>query len=147
MIKLEDGKYNVYSESGKRFGSYNTEKEAKHRLALMEYFKGIKKHAAFKPDKLMIILRGLPGTGKSTLAKKLEKMIPNIKTFATDDLYMEKGVYKWTPEKRIPAHRLNRIRMIKALQSGNNVIADDIVSCQGFSFYVGKNIYCVLVFD
>lgn len=38
-IKHENGKYNVYSHKGKRMGSYDSEKEAKHRLQQIEYFK------------------------------------------------------------------------------------------------------------
>ena len=46
MIRQEGGKYVVYSESGKRFGSYSSEKDAKRRLAQMEMFKHMKKTAA-----------------------------------------------------------------------------------------------------
>ncbi len=38
-IRHEDGKWNVYSEAGKRMGSYDTEDEAKHRLKQIEWFK------------------------------------------------------------------------------------------------------------
>jgi len=44
MIRKEqDGRYHVYSEKGSPFGTYNTESEAKRRLAMMEYFKHKKK--------------------------------------------------------------------------------------------------------
>ena len=43
MIKKENGKYNVYSESGKHFGSYATEAEAKKRLQQMEMYKSMAK--------------------------------------------------------------------------------------------------------
>jgi len=46
MIKQEGGKFVVYSESGRRFGSYDTEAAAKRRLAQMEMFKHMKKTAA-----------------------------------------------------------------------------------------------------
>lgn len=46
MIKHEGDKYVVYSESGKRFGAYSSEKEAKRRLSQMEMFKHMKKTAA-----------------------------------------------------------------------------------------------------
>ena len=46
MIKHENGKYVVYSESGRRFGSYETEAQAKKRLTQMEMFKHMKKTAA-----------------------------------------------------------------------------------------------------
>lgn len=44
MIVKRDGKYVVLSHDGKRkFGTYDTEKEAKARLRMMEMFKHLKK--------------------------------------------------------------------------------------------------------
>lgn len=43
MIKKENGKYHVYSESGKHFGTYATEAEAKKRLQQMEMYKAMAK--------------------------------------------------------------------------------------------------------
>lgn len=43
MIKKIKGKYVVLSETtGRRFGTYKTLKEAKRRLAQVEYFKRLK---------------------------------------------------------------------------------------------------------
>lgn len=51
MIKKENGKFVVYSESGKKFGTYNTEVAAKKRIRQMEMFKHMKKHGMFiTPD-------------------------------------------------------------------------------------------------
>lgn len=38
-IKHENGKYNVYSHTGKHLGSYSSRKQAQHRLKQIEYFK------------------------------------------------------------------------------------------------------------
>jgi hypothetical protein len=46
MIKQENGKFVVYSESGRKFGTYDTETKAKKRLSQMEMFKHMKKTAA-----------------------------------------------------------------------------------------------------
>jgi len=46
MIKQENGKFVVYSESGKKFGTYDSESKAKQRLAQMEMFKHMKKTAS-----------------------------------------------------------------------------------------------------
>ncbi len=43
LKKEDDGKWHVYSEAGRHFGKYNTETEARKRLAQMEYFKKVKK--------------------------------------------------------------------------------------------------------
>lgn len=39
MIVKQGNKWVVMSESGKKMGTYNTEEEAKKRLAMIEYFK------------------------------------------------------------------------------------------------------------
>jgi hypothetical protein len=45
MIRKIKGKYVVFSENTHRkFGTYKTLKEAKRRLAQMEYFKHLKQH-------------------------------------------------------------------------------------------------------
>lgn len=43
MIKKEGNKFHVYSESGKHFGTYATEAEAKKRLQQMEMYKSMAK--------------------------------------------------------------------------------------------------------
>ncbi|OQA66924.1 MAG: hypothetical protein BWY38_01634 [Ignavibacteria bacterium ADurb.Bin266] len=45
MIRKEKNKnkYTVFSESGKKMGTYKTQKEAKKRLQQVEYFKHKKK--------------------------------------------------------------------------------------------------------
>jgi hypothetical protein len=48
--RLENGKWHVYSESGKHMGGpYSSEQEANHRLQQIEYFKHVKKAAATYP--------------------------------------------------------------------------------------------------
>ena len=69
--------------------------------------------------KICYILRGLSGTGKSTLAKNLEAMIGNMnskyrrkyniksKIFSTDDLFMVDGEYQFDPSKLGEYHAKN----------------------------------------
>ena len=54
--------------------------------------------------KIRYILRGLPGTGKSTLAKKLNDMGA---IFSTDDLFMVDGEYQFDPSKLGEYHAEN----------------------------------------
>jgi len=54
--------------------------------------------------KICYILRGLPGTGKSTLAKKLNDMGA---IFSTDDLFMVDGEYQFDPSKLGEYHAEN----------------------------------------
>lgn len=46
MIRMENGKYVVYSETGRKFGTYDTQEAANKRLSQMEMFKHMKKTAA-----------------------------------------------------------------------------------------------------
>ena len=83
-------------------------------------FKGASK------EKKLYIMRGVPGAGKSTLAKKIQEKTPGAIIAANDDFYYEKGKYKWSPEKVKGANRLTRTRVEHALKSGKSVIADSL---------------------
>ena len=45
MIRKTKSGYTVYSENGKKLGTYKTKKEAEKRLQQIEYFKHKKKHS------------------------------------------------------------------------------------------------------
>ena len=57
--------------------------------------------------KICYILRGLPGTGKSTLAKNLRDSHRNARVFSTDNLFMVDGEYQFDPSKLGEYHALN----------------------------------------
>lgn len=64
-----------------------------------------------------IIMRGLPGCGKSTLAADLAREEPySVKVFATDDYFEQDGVYRFDPRKIGEAHSWNLRRWIDAMQ-------------------------------
>ena len=76
--------------------------------------------------KKVIILRGLPGSGKSTYAKKLVSETPNsYKRINRDDLRMmfDNGCLTNGNEKFIK--KVRDLLIIKALEEGKHVIADD----------------------
>ena len=68
-------------------------------------------------EKKFIIMRGLPGSGKSFLAKKLVGKQGQI--FSTDDYwYLENPeIYNFKIEKLSLAHEWNRRRVLKAIES------------------------------
>lgn len=59
-----------------------------------------------KKNKILIIVRGIPGSGKSTFAKKIVKMFPdNSVHWEADMFYMHNGVYCWKPTIAHLGHR------------------------------------------
>lgn len=76
--------------------------------------------------KKVIMLRGLPGSGKSTYAKKLLEENPNAyKRINRDDLRMmfDNGYTSTGNEKFVK--KIRDILIIKALEEGKHVIVDD----------------------
>jgi tRNA uridine 5-carbamoylmethylation protein Kti12 len=57
-------------------------------------------------DKVVIIMRGLPGSGKSSNAKHWEKIVPDdICICSADDYFMQNGEYVFDPLKLKDAHK------------------------------------------
>jgi len=70
------------------------------------------------------ILRGLPGCGKSSLAKKMKEEEGAV-VFNNDSLLIHNGVYKWTEEGAYEAHCVNQWLMSKAMREGVPLIVLD----------------------
>jgi len=77
----------------------------------------------FAKQKTLIILRGLPGSGKTYLAKQLTAQ--NGIVLSTDDYFMENGVYKFNPKKLKEAHLWNQQRAKEAMENGESLIVID----------------------
>jgi len=70
---------------------------------------------------LLVIVRGLPGSGKTTLAKKL-----GIKFhYEADDFFISNGVYKFDPVKISSAHELCQRRAFEALKRNHDVVVSN----------------------
>jgi predicted kinase len=74
-------------------------------------------------DKVLCIVRGLPGSGKSTAAEILAQASAGYEgdwTVATaDDFFMKKGVYKWNPKQIGIAHKWCQDKVRKAMAAGD----------------------------
>ncbi len=71
-------------------------------------------------EKVLYLMRGLPGSGKTTLARTLSNNI-----FATDDFFLHEGKYVFVLEKADEAHEWNRRRVREALASGVSPVVVD----------------------
>ena len=58
-------------------------------------------------NKSLILIRGIPGSGKSTFAKSIMKKADGVKReiFDADQFFMKSGKYDWNPSKIADAHK------------------------------------------
>lgn len=78
--------------------------------------------------KHLILVRGIPGSGKSTFADKAAAAI-GAKVHTTDDFFVDKnGNYNWDGNKVRRAHEWNQDRTDSALQAGHNVIVPNTMT-------------------
>ncbi len=82
-----------------------------------------RKAQAQAPDKVMFILRGLPGSGKSTKAKQLAG--DNGVILSTDDFFMINGEYQYDPAMIGEAHFWNETRAQNAIENEVSPIVID----------------------
>lgn len=89
-------------------------------------------HAGYK---LFIILRGLPGSGKSHLARSIVRNCNKgndygSHIFSTDDYFIKNGVYNYNFKKLTEAHMWNQTRVLRALSCNvNPIIVDNTNTC------------------
>ena len=74
----------------------------------------------------LYILRGLPGSGKSTFAKKMiDKKMADVH-FEADMFFVDRnGQYRFDPSKLGSAHRWCENNVKRALESGKNVVVSN----------------------
>ena len=73
---------------------------------------------------MLLILRGLPGAGKSTFASYLKKMY-GFKIVEADQYMMENGVYKFDPKKLKFAHDSCKEAVRQYLMEGENIVVSN----------------------
>jgi len=78
--------------------------------------------------KKMIMMRGVPGSGKSYLAEQLAKLAAktgSVVLYSTDEFFMSEGQYKFDPTKLGKYHMQNIERAAKAAENGVDTIIID----------------------
>ncbi|CAG0897158.1 unnamed protein product [Cyprideis torosa] len=88
-------------------------------------------------SKVMIIMRGLPGSGKSYLVTQLQSIYPDSRVCSADLYFSRSGVYRFHPSKLKEAHAFSQQSALEACQEGVLlVIVDNTnVKCWEFSRY------------
>lgn len=80
----------------------------------------------------VVILRGIPGSGKSTFAKKIAGTDGRI--HSTDDLFEKNGVYRFDPRVLRDKHNENYARFVRSLNQHIPVVICDNVNCCRWEF-------------
>lgn len=68
--------------------------------------------------KVLYLIRGLPGSGKTTLAHKLTEWVCEA-----DDYYMVEGEYIWSKDKLKEAHAMCQYNCKLAMRAGIETVA------------------------
>ncbi|MFH4977702.1 hypothetical protein AB6A40_004411 [Gnathostoma spinigerum] len=73
---------------------------------------------------VMVLMRGVPGSGKSHLARQLLNETNGV-ILSTDDLFMENGIYKFDPAKLDEYHQKNIKDAKNAMLDGRKPVIVD----------------------
>ncbi|XP_073197671.1 NEDD4-binding protein 2-like 1 isoform X2 [Lepidochelys kempii] len=77
-------------------------------------------------SKRLYLLRGLPGSGKTTRARQLKREFPGAVILSTDDFFFtEDGTYVFSPDCLDEAHVWNQKRAHKAMKNGKSPVIID----------------------
>ncbi|KAM9733871.1 uncharacterized protein n4bp2l2 [Menidia menidia] len=85
-----------------------------------------------RPASVLILMRGLPGSGKTTRARELLHTGPGGVILSTDDYFAHKGGYCYNPELLGTAHEWNQSRVKGALLDGRSPIIIDNTNLQAW---------------
>ena len=74
----------------------------------------------------LIIIRGLPGSGKSTYVKEQVRGLPGkYVVLSTDDVVSANGVYLWSPDMIRESHHVNQTKCKVAMEKAIEYIVID----------------------
>jgi len=108
-------------------------------------------------SKLVIILRGLPGTGKTYIANEYLSHIgdvfdprPEVPILSSDDFFIKEGVFHFDKDKLGEAHKWNFERFKEEIGKETPFIIVDNTNIKNFHYYhyldyAQRNNYLVLI--
>jgi len=77
---------------------------------------------------IAIIMRGIPGSGKSTFVDIIKGLIPESAVHAVDDLHEEDGEFRWDESCADAKYLLNYANFIKSCSDQNPVVICDCIN-------------------
>ncbi|KAK7076085.1 hypothetical protein SK128_006482 [Halocaridina rubra] len=89
-----------------------------------------------KRNKLMVILKGLPGSGKTTISENLREVYTDIVVCSADHYFMVDGVYKFDGEKLKEAHETCQEKAREAAQNNIPVIVIDNTNVRHWEYQI-----------
>jgi predicted aldo/keto reductase-like oxidoreductase/predicted kinase len=101
------------------------------KILRVELIKSPPKGKTANEAKRLIILRGISGTGKSTLAASLERE-HGVKALSSDEFFMRGGKYDFNRDLVPQAHKWNHGRADKAMGRGEPVVIVDNTNTQAW---------------
>ncbi|KAK3851203.1 hypothetical protein Pcinc_042134 [Petrolisthes cinctipes] len=78
-----------------------------------------------KRSRVMVVLKGLPGSGKSRIARKIAEIYKDTVICSADDFFIQDGVYKFDKDELKNAHETCQKKALEAAQRGRNIIVID----------------------
>jgi predicted kinase len=72
----------------------------------------------------VIVLRGSPGSGKSTYTSKI-KSEADYEIVSADDFFVVNGIYQFDPKKLFIAHKVCFDKFMKCIDNNKDVIVDN----------------------
>ncbi|XP_074842436.1 NEDD4-binding protein 2-like 2 isoform X2 [Carettochelys insculpta] len=85
-----------------------------------------------RSQKLLLILRGLPGSGKTTLSRILHGQNPDGVVFSTDDYFRQQDGYTYNVAQLGDAHNWNQKRAKQAMDQGRSPVIIDNTNTQAW---------------
>lgn len=104
---------------------------AEVRISLEEQFldfpflKDEKTISYIKTSKTMFIMRGVPGSGKSTIARALQQVYPSAVICSADNYFMKENEYNYRADDLGSAHKFCQEKAVEAVKNDTNVIVID----------------------
>jgi len=79
-----------------------------------------------RQSKVMFLMRGPPGCGKSTVVRGLQKLYSDIVVCSADDFFLTSGgVYHWDFSKLSEAHEACQQKALDAAENGQIIVIDN----------------------